>query len=73
MFLGPSKAAGAASRVLLVREPSSARARVVAPAPEDVATLKFSTKKLVVARPRLKKVLVSAFPGSFGFSAATCT
>lgn len=43
-------------RVLLVGPASSAGARVRPTPQESVATLKFSTKKLVVARPRLKKV-----------------
>ena len=47
---------------MLVGAASSAGVRV-RPTPQDtVATLKFSTKKLVVARPRLKEVRFR-FPG----------
>lgn len=47
---------------MLVGAASSAGARVRPTPQETVATLKFSTKKLVVARPRLKKVRFP-FPG----------
>lgn len=43
-------------RVLLVGAASSRGARVRPSPQESVAALKFSTKKLVVARPRLKEV-----------------
>lgn len=43
-------------RVLLVGPASSAGARVRPTPQESVATLNFTTKKLVVARPRLKEV-----------------
>lgn len=52
-------------RVLLVGPASSPGARVRPTPQESVATLKFSTKKLVVARPRLKKV---SFPLSTGLA-----
>lgn len=61
MFFAASKVAGAG--VLLVCAPSSANARVP-PAPQDAATPKFSTKKLVVVRPLLKKVVRFRFPAS---------
>lgn len=49
-------------RVLLVGAASSRGARVRPTPQESVATRKFSTKKLVVARPRLKVVPLFAFP-----------
>lgn len=52
-------------RVLLVGPASSPGARVRPTPQESVATLKFSTKKLVVVRPRLKKV---SFPLSTGLA-----
>lgn len=55
MFLWTSQATGA-GRVLLVGAASLPRARVRPTPQETVATLKFSTKKLVVAHPRLEEV-----------------
>ncbi|KAJ2939467.1 hypothetical protein O0L34_g10898 [Tuta absoluta] len=54
-------------RVLLVGAASSAGTRVRPTPQESVATLNFSTKKLVVARPRLKKVSFR-FSGTDEFS-----
>ncbi|CAG9569898.1 unnamed protein product [Danaus chrysippus] len=52
-------------RVLLVGAASSAGARVRPTPQESVAALKFSTKKLVDARPRLKEVHIR-FPSDPG-------
>lgn len=64
MFLTTSKAAGAAPHLASWCGVFASRARPPHPARKR-RDAKFSTKKLVVARPRLKKVLpLSTFSGS---------